>query len=68
MMGILGAILVVAFNDIPSYIVVNYGLWREGVSGLKQDLWGTFILLGMIFILGGIRYSLGGGLSIDSIL
>jgi len=68
MMGILGAILVVAFNDIPSYIVVNYGLWREGVSGLKQDLWGTFILLGMIFVLGGIRYSLGGGLSIDSIL
>jgi len=68
MMGIFGAILVVVFNDSASYIVVKHGLWREGVSGLKQDLWGTFILLGMIFILGGIRYSLGGGLSIDSIL
>jgi O-antigen/teichoic acid export membrane protein len=67
-LGILGAIVVVAFNDIPSYIVVNYGLWQEGLSGLKQDLWATFILLGIIFILGGIRYSLGGGLSIDSVL
>ncbi|VXD11006.1 oligosaccharide flippase family protein [Planktothrix paucivesiculata] len=67
-MGVVGAILVVAFNDIPSYIVVNYGLWQEGLLGFKQDLGATFILLGMIVLLGGIRYSLGGGLSIDSIL
>jgi O-antigen/teichoic acid export membrane protein len=66
-MGILGAILVIAFNDIAFYIVVNYGLWREGVSGLQQDLWTTCILVALIVILGGIRYSLGSGLSIDSI-
>jgi len=67
MMGVLGAIIVVAFNDIPSYIVVNYGLWQEELLGLKQDLGATFILLGMIVLLGGIRYALGGGLSIDSV-
>ncbi|CAD5981859.1 hypothetical protein PCC9214_04876 [Planktothrix tepida] len=59
-MGILGAILVVAFNDISFYIVVNYGLWREGISGLQQDLWASCILVVMIFILGGIRHGLGG--------
>jgi O-antigen/teichoic acid export membrane protein len=65
MMGIAGTILVVAFNDIPFYIFVNYGLWREGLSGLKQDVWTTSFLIGMIFILGGIRYTLGYGLSIE---
>ncbi len=68
MMGVLGAIIVVAFNDIPSYIVVNYGLWQEELLGLIQDLGATFILLGMIVLLGGIRYAVGGGLSIDSVL
>ncbi|WP_254172943.1 oligosaccharide flippase family protein [Planktothrix pseudagardhii] len=66
-MGIAGTILVVAFNDIPFYIFVNYGLWREGLSGLKQDLWATYLLIGIIFILGGIRYTLGYGLSIEGI-
>lgn len=66
-MGVLGVILVVAFNDIPCYIVVTYGLWKEKLLGLKQDLGATFLLFVLIAVLGGIRYNMGGGLSIDSI-
>ncbi|NEP13299.1 MAG: oligosaccharide flippase family protein, partial [Symploca sp. SIO2C1] len=39
--GVLGAIVVIAFNDIPSYIVFNYGLWREGLTGIGQDIQAT---------------------------
>lgn len=39
--GIVGAIIAVALNDIAYYVVINIGLWRQGLSGLRQDFQAT---------------------------
>ncbi|WP_413167266.1 oligosaccharide flippase family protein [Capilliphycus salinus ALCB114379] len=66
--GIPGAITVIAFNDLPSYCAVNYGLWREKLTCISQDLQATILLLGLLFAVCFTRYSLGFGLPIDSLL
>ncbi|NEP13291.1 MAG: hypothetical protein F6K14_24400 [Symploca sp. SIO2C1] len=58
----------IAFNDIPSYIVFNYGLWREGLTGIGQDIQATALLIGLITVVVGSRYFLGFGLPIEGIL
>lgn len=67
-MGILGAVIVIALNDIPFYIVVSYGLWQEKLTTIKQDIQVTLLLLGLITLLEASRYYLGWGLSIEGIL
>jgi hypothetical protein len=67
-MGILGAVIVIAFNDIPFYVVVNYGLWQEKLTTIKQDIQVTVLLLGLIALFETSRYYLGWGLSIEEIL
>ncbi|MGB8702305.1 MAG: polysaccharide biosynthesis protein, partial [Thermosynechococcaceae cyanobacterium] len=65
--GPLGAIIVVAFNDIPFYVVISFGLWREGFSSLKQDFMSTgWLILGITGAIA-LRYYLGFGLPIDSL-
>ena len=59
--GALGAIIVVAFNDIPNYLVIKYGLWREKLSVTSQDILSTIILVLMIMIISVLRNSLGYG-------
>ncbi len=59
--GKFGAVLAVALNDIPVYIVTNYGLIKEKLSLLKQDLWATLLLLILISILLFIRINTGMG-------
>ena len=66
--GNLGAILIIAFNDLPLYGAVNYGLWREGLNGIGQDMKATLFLLGLIALTMGGRYLLGFGISIEGIL
>ncbi|MBD2544191.1 oligosaccharide flippase family protein [Planktothricoides raciborskii] len=66
--GVLGALIVIAFNDIPSYIVNNYGLWREGLSGLVQDIQATLLLIGLIAMVLTCRYSLGFGITLNGML
>jgi O-antigen/teichoic acid export membrane protein len=66
--GIGGAIFVIAFNDILPYFVVNYGLWKEKISGLLQDLQATLIFIGLLALTLFARYSLGWGLPISSLL
>jgi O-antigen/teichoic acid export membrane protein len=66
--GILGAVIVIALNDLPVYGASAYGLWREKLSTLKQDLLATLILLGLIGLTLTTRSSLGWGLPIDRIL
>lgn len=66
--GVLGAIVVIAFNDLPFYGVVSYGLWREKLSTFKQDFVATTILLGLLCCVLTARYMLGFGLPIDKIL
>lgn len=46
--GKFGAVLAVAFNDIPPYLVVNYGLRRKQLSGLRQDAWATLLLFALL--------------------
>lgn len=67
-MGILGAIVVVALNDLPFYITLVYGLWRENLSVLYQDIQATALLFGLIVIVLTCRYNFGFGLPIDGIL
>ena len=64
----LGAIIVIAFNDLSLYGAVNYGLWREGLTGIGQDMKATLLLIGLITFFMGSRYLLGFGISIQGIL
>lgn len=57
--GVFGAVMAVALNDIPIYIIVNYGLVKEKLSLLKQDLWSTLQFIMIIFILIILRLILG---------
>ena len=66
--GILGAITVIAFNDLPFYILVNYGLWREKLSAIVQDILATILLIALIILCLTIRFTMGFGLPIDGIL
>ncbi|WP_088243483.1 oligosaccharide flippase family protein [Calothrix rhizosoleniae] len=68
LLGILGAVIVIAFNDLPIYITINYGLWKEKLIGIEQDVIATLVLIGTITILLSSRYFLGFGLPIDGIL
>lgn len=63
--GVVGAITVIAFNDLPSYCAVNYGLWQEKLTCFRQDIQATTLLLGLLFLVCLGRYSLGFGLPID---
>jgi O-antigen/teichoic acid export membrane protein len=67
-MGALGGLIVIAFNDLPNYATISYGLWREKLNSIAQDIQATLLLLILMAIVGMGRYFLGFGLSIDSIL
>jgi O-antigen/teichoic acid export membrane protein len=49
--GVPGAIIVVACNDFPFYLVVSYGLWRENLTAIAQDLQTTLLLMGLIALI-----------------
>lgn len=67
-MGNLGAVLAVAVGDIPTYLVVSYGLWKEGLFCFWQDIKLTALFLGVLATILVCRYYLGGGLPIDRLL
>lgn len=64
-LGILGAILAIALNDVPFYLASSYGAWREKLTTVTQDLWATLVLVGLIAALCAGRYALGLGLPIS---
>ena len=66
--GLLGAIIAVALNDLGFYAAITYGLWREGVNYLLQDLQATILLLALITSVLAARYFLGLGRTIDLLL
>ena len=68
LLGILGAVVVVAFNDLPVYGSVAYGLWREKLTSVQQDILATLLLIGLITVVVMGRYLMGFGLPIDGIL
>ncbi|MGL6341308.1 MAG: oligosaccharide flippase family protein, partial [Waterburya sp.] len=57
--GILGALLVIALNDLPTYLVVTYGLWREKLLCLIQDIQATAVFLGLVILMLAGRSLLG---------
>jgi O-antigen/teichoic acid export membrane protein len=63
-----GAIIAVALNDLFFYVVINYGLWREGLSGIKQDIQATTLLVLLLAIALVGRYILGLGFPINRLL
>jgi O-antigen/teichoic acid export membrane protein len=66
--GELGAIIVIAFSDLPLYLVNLYGLWREKLTCLAQDIQTTAFFIGVLGLFLIIRNSLGFGLPIQTLL
>ncbi len=66
-MGMVGAVTVVALNDLPLYGVIAYGLQTEGLGNLKQDIQLTLLFVGFLTVLLTARIMLGFGLPIDPI-
>jgi O-antigen/teichoic acid export membrane protein len=58
-LGTLGALLVIALNDLPTYLAVSYGLWREKLLCLRQDLQATAVFLGLVILMLVARSLLG---------
>jgi len=57
--GIRGAVALVAFSDLPYYVVTCYGQVREGMQSIRQDLLMTIVFLA--FLMAGflVRTSIG---------
>jgi O-antigen/teichoic acid export membrane protein len=66
--GTIGAITVIGFSDFPLYIVNLYGLSKEKLSCVVQDIQTTAAFIGFLALLLIIRHYLGFGLPIQSIL
>lgn len=66
--GTLGAIIVIAFSDLPLYIVNLYGLWQEKLFCFTQDVQATAFFTVVLSLCLLIRYSLGFGLPIQTLL
>ncbi|WP_201767937.1 oligosaccharide flippase family protein [Acaryochloris sp. CCMEE 5410] len=65
--GNAGAIMGVALNDFFYYLSVNYGLLREGLNGMMQDLLATFLLLGCLSLIIAVRLHFNLDLPIHSL-
>jgi O-antigen/teichoic acid export membrane protein len=66
--GSLGSIIVIAFSDLPLYIVNLYGLWQEKLFCLTQDIQTTVFFMVVLSLCLLTRYSLGFGLPIQTLL
>jgi O-antigen/teichoic acid export membrane protein len=60
-----GAVIAVALNDLFYYSMVNYGLYREGLSGFKQDLRITAELLVLLGSMMLVRDAIGWGMPLE---
>lgn len=57
--GLLGAIIAIALNDILPYFVTAFGLFKENLTFLKQDIGATAVMLLSVAAIAFLRYSLG---------
>lgn len=67
LMGTFGALLAIALNDFPYYVAVHYGLWREQLNFLIQDLQATLLLVIAIALVLTIRFLANFGTPLDGI-
>ena len=49
--GVLGVLIVVALNDIPSYLTVAYGLKQEKLLCIQQDIKATGVFIGLVMLI-----------------
>lgn len=59
LMGPLGAVIAVPFSNVPPYFVITYGLWRDRLSCLEQDIRTTILFLAVLAVLIGGRIVAG---------
>ncbi len=67
-LGILGAIITIAFSDLPLYLVNLYGLWQEKLSCIGQDIQMTAMFIAILTLFIFVRNYLGFGFPIQAIL
>ncbi len=65
--GNLGAVIAIALGDLPTYAVINYGLWREGLTCFWQDIQLTALFVAVLVTLIWCRVAFGLHLPIDKI-
>jgi O-antigen/teichoic acid export membrane protein len=65
--GNLGAVIAIALGDLPTYAVINYGLWRERLTCFGQDIQLTGLFLAVLLTLIWCRVAFSWGLPIDKI-
>ena len=59
--GIPGAIIAIALNDVPYYFAIAFGVIREGLSSIRQDIYLTLFFIGLLCVLIYGRLLLGFG-------
>ncbi|HEY9811875.1 MAG TPA: oligosaccharide flippase family protein [Halomicronema sp.] len=57
--GSLGAVGAVSLSNIPPYMCITYGLWREKLACLWQDLWSTLLFIALLGGVLALRHALG---------
>jgi O-antigen/teichoic acid export membrane protein len=68
MQGTLGVIIVIALSDFPLYLANLYGLWREKLFCLAQDIQATALFIGMLTLLILVRTHIGLGTPLQILL
>ena len=68
LVGTVGAIILIAFGDLPYYAVVVYGLWRENLMCIGQDIKTTALFLALLTVVLMTRVSTGFELPINGLL
>ncbi len=63
--GIVGAVVGIALSDVAAHLTLYYGLWRERLLFLAQDIQMTALYLVSLSIVLAGRYALGWGTPID---
>ena len=63
--GVPGAIIAVALNDLPYYFAIAFGVFREGLSSICQDIYLTLLFIGLLSGLIYVRCLMGFGLPIS---
>lgn len=57
--GLQGVVSVVALGGLPQYLVIQYGLVKNGLSGWRQDLLATLLLAALLAGAFALRAALG---------
>ena len=60
--GLVGALIMIACRDVPKLVPMYFGLWKEKLLMIGQDLQVTLVLILLLVCLIGLRFALGYGI------